>query len=66
MSGVELEGESDSAVENQELHLATSLTRTLREKVSRCFEAALHTFMGRFGKEIILKLWCMTPDVNTD
>lgn len=55
------------AVENQELDLATNLTRTLREKVSRCCGSSFAHLHGEvFGKEIALKLCCMTSHMNTD
>lgn len=54
-------------VENQELHLATSLTRTRGEKVSRCWGSSFAHFYGEvFGKELIPKLCCMTPHLTTD
>lgn len=54
-------------VENQELHLATSLIRILREKVSRCCGSSFaHLYGEVLGKELILKLWCMTPHITTD
>lgn len=39
-------------VENQELHLATSLTRILREKVSRCCGSSFaHLYGEVFGRD---------------
>lgn len=54
-------------VENQELHLATSLTKTLGKKVSRCCGSSFaHLYGEVFGKELILKFWCMTSHLTTD
>lgn len=53
-------------VENQELHLASSLTKTLGKKVSRCCGNFAHLYGEVFGKELILILWCMTFHLTTD